>query len=613
MQVAIRFARASSTEDKQYSGMRKNVKFCSQVRALLSRSRMSLLDAFCVNMTDLARDGKLDPVVGRAAQIERVIQILGRRTKNNPCLVGEPGVGKTAIVEGIAQRIVSHDVPETISRKQVMSLYLALLIAGTEQRGSFEQKLMNLVKEIKRRDDIILFMDEVHTLITGSGDAANILKPALARGELRCIGATTFHEYTKHIRKDPALERRFQLVHVPEPTVEETILMLKNLKLRYEKLISDRLLPDKAIDVMDEAGSLVHLCHLQQSKEVEIAIRNLNDLFGAVTVTDIQCVVSVWTGIPVETVSMEEASRLLNLEDALRLRVIGQDEALKAVCRSIRRSRAGLRNPRRPIASFMFAGPSGVGKTELAKAVATCYFGSEEAMIRLDMSEFMERHTVSRLLGSPPGYIGHDEPGRLTDSVRKRRHSVVLFDEIEKAHPDVLNIMLQILEDGRLTDSKGETADFRNTLVIMTSNIGSGEIVNGDHGSYKAVKAMVNYELTRAFRAEFLNRIDEIIIFKKLMKDEVNDIADIMLTEVFDRFKDILVIEGYSTSYGVRPLRRAITRLVEDILAESLLKGDIKNGESVIIDVDTQGTVMLSKCVTGTALQELIKVPMVPK
>ncbi|KAI4343555.1 hypothetical protein L6164_010891 [Bauhinia variegata] len=658
-----------------------------------SGNKMPTLEEYGTNLTKLAEEGKLDPVVGRQQQIERVTQILGRRTKNNPCLIGEPGVGKTAIAEGLAQRIANGDVPETIEGKKVITLDMGLLVAGTKYRGEFEERLKKLMEEIKQSDEIILFIDEVHTLIgagaaEGAIDAANILKPALARGELQCIGATTLDEYRKHIEKDPALERRFQPVKVPEPTVDETIQILKGLRERYEihhklrytdealvaaaqlsyQYISDRFLPDKAIDLVDEAGSRVRLRHAQLPeeareldkevrqivKEKEEAVRNQDfekagelrdkemdlkaqisalvekgkemskaeseagDDGPVVTEVDIQHIVSSWTGIPVEKVSTDESDRLLKMEETLHKRVVGQDEAVKAISRAIRRARVGLKNPNRPIASFIFSGPTGVGKSELAKALAAYYFGSEEAMIRLDMSEFMERHTVSKLIGSPPGYVGYTEGGQLTEAVRRRPYTVVLFDEIEKAHPDVFNMMLQILEDGRLTDSKGRTVDFKNTLLIMTSNVGSSVIEKGGRrigfdldydekdSSYNRIKSLVTEELKQYFRPEFLNRLDEMIVFRQLTKLEVKEIADIMLKEVFDRlkardielqvterFRDRVVEEGYNPSYGARPLRRAIMRLLEDSMAEKMLAQEIKEGDSVIVDVDSDGNVIV--------------------
>ncbi|KAG6686098.1 hypothetical protein I3843_11G001200 [Carya illinoinensis] len=658
-----------------------------------SGNKMPTLEEYGTNLTKLAEEGKLDPVVGRQPQIERVTQILGRRTKNNPCLIGEPGVGKTAIAEGLAQRIATGDVPETIEGKKVITLDMGLLVAGTKYRGEFEERLKKLMEEIKQSDEIILFIDEVHTLIgagaaEGAIDAANILKPALARGELQCIGATTIDEYRKHIEKDPALERRFQPVKVPEPTVDETIQILKGLRERYEihhklryteealvsaaqlsyQYISDRFLPDKAIDLIDEAGSRVRLRHAQlpeEAREIEKELRQITkekneavrsqdfekagelrdremdlkaqisalvdkgkemtkaeseagDVGPVVTEVDIQHIVSSWTGIPVEKVSTDESDRLLKMEETLHKRVVGQDEAVKAISRAIRRARVGLKNPNRPIASFIFSGPTGVGKSELAKALAAYYFGSEEAMIRLDMSEFMERHTVSKLIGSPPGYVGYTEGGQLTEAVRRRPYTVVLFDEIEKAHPDVFNMMLQILEDGRLTDSKGRTVNFKNTLLIMTSNVGSSVIEKGGRrigfdldydekdSSYNRIKSLVTEELKQYFRPEFLNRLDEMIVFRQLTKLEVKEIADIMLKEVFDRlkgkdielqvterFRDRVVEEGYNPSYGARPLRRAIMRLLEDSMAEKMLAREIKEGDSVIVDVDSDGNVIV--------------------
>ncbi|KAG5537289.1 hypothetical protein RHGRI_024661 [Rhododendron griersonianum] len=678
-----------------------------------SSNKMPTLEEYGTNLTKLAEEGKLDPVVGRQPQIERVTQILGRRTKNNPCLIGEPGVGKTAIAEGLAQRIANGDVPETIEGKKVITLDMGLLVAGTKYRGEFEERLKKLTEEIKQSNEIILFIDEVHTLIgagaaEGAIDAANILKPALARGELQCIGATTIDEYRKHIEKDPALERRFQPVKVPEPTVDETIQILKGLRERYElhhklrytdealvaaaqlssQYISDRFLPDKAIDLVDEAGSRVRLRHAQvkhitcslqlpeEARELEKELRQIlkekneaargqdfekagelrdremdlkaqiaavvdkgkemtkaeietADQGPVVTEVDIQYIVSSWTGIPVDKVSSDESSRLLKLEETLHKRVIGQDEAVEAISRAIRRARVGLKNPNRPIASFIFSGPTGVGKSELAKALAAYYFGSEEAMVRLDMSEFMERHTVSKLIGSPPGYIGYTEGGQLTEAVRRRPYTVVLFDEIEKAHPDVFNMMLQILEDGRLTDSKGRTVDFKNTMLIMTSNVGSSIISKGKKkrlgfdfdlnddtdekdASYNRIKSLVGEELKRYFRPEFLNRLDEMIVFRQLTKAEVKEIADIMLKEVFERlkvkeielsvtekFKDRVVEEGYQPSYGARPLRRAIMRLLEDSMAEKMLSREIKEGDSVIVDVDSDGKVKVLNGRTG--------------
>ena len=634
------------------------------------------LDEFGSNLTQLASDGKLDPVVGRQNEIERVIQILGRRTKNNPVLIGEPGVGKTAIAEGLAQRIIDGEVPDILEEKRVLTLDIGLLVAGTKYRGEFEERLKKIMEEIRGAGNVILVIDEVHTLIgagaaEGAIDAANILKPALARGELQCIGATTLDEYRKHIERDAALERRFQPVMVGEPSVAETIEILRGLKERYEthhrlkisddaliaaatlgdRYISDRFLPDKAIDLVDEAGSRVRLLNSKLppaakeldkqlravQKDKELAVREQNytkagelrdkevelreqvrgitqarrdeiaasneapadgeqakpaetttDGTPVVSEEDIAQIVASWTGVPVQKLTETESAKLLNMEETLNQRLIGQDEAVKAVSKAIRRARVGLKNPNRPIASFIFSGPTGVGKTELTKALAAYFFGSEESMIRLDMSEFMERHTVSKLIGSPPGYVGFNEGGQLTEAVRRRPYTVVLFDEIEKAHPDVFNLLLQLLEDGRLTDSKGRTVDFKNTLIIMTSNIGSKVIEKGGGGlgfefgggdveenQYNRIRSLVNEELKQYFRPEFLNRLDEIIVFRQLNRDEVKLIADIMLREVFTRmqekgislsvtesFKERLVEEGYNPSYGARPLRRAVMRLL---------------------------------------------------
>ena len=654
------------------------------------RTKTPTLDEFGSNLTQMAIDNKLDPVVGRAKEIERVIQILGRRTKNNPVLIGEPGVGKTAIAEGLASRIASKDIPDILEDKRVVTLDIGLLVAGTKYRGEFEERLKKIMDEIRSAGNVILVIDEVHTLIgagaaEGAIDAANILKPALARGELQCIGATTLDEYRKHIERDAALERRFQPVMVGEPSVDETIEILYGLRDRYEahhklkisdealvaaaklsdRYISDRYLPDKAIDLVDEAGSRVRLINSQlppaakeldkelrqilkekddavrsqdfdragelrdREMEIKAEIRTIaqtksNGASGdgiepIVTEEDIAHIVASWTGVPVNKLTESESEKLLHMEDTLHQRLIGQDDAVKAVSRAIRRARVGLKNPNRPIASFVFSGPTGVGKTELAKSLASYFFGSEEAMIRLDMSEYMERHTVSKLIGSPPGYVGYNEGGQLTEAVRRRPYTVVLFDEIEKAHPDVFNMLLQILEDGRLTDAKGRTVDFKNTLLILTSNIGSKVIEKGGSGigfefsedatetQYNRIRSLVNEELKNYFRPEFLNRLDEIIVFRQLNKIEVTQIAEIMLKEVFgrltekgivlevtDRFKDRLITEGYSPSYGARPLRRAIMRLLEDSLAEEILSGRIKDGDTALVDVDENGIVQVS-------------------
>ncbi len=659
--------------------------------------KTATLDEFGTNLTKLASESKLDPVVGRHDEIDRVVQILGRRTKNNPVLIGEPGVGKTAIAEGLAQRIQQGEIPDILEDKRVLTLDIGLLVAGTKYRGEFEERLKKIMEEIKSAGNVILVIDEVHTLIgagaaEGAIDAANILKPALARGELQCIGATTLDEYRKHIERDAALERRFQPVMVGEPSIDDTIEILKGLRERYEqhhrlkitdealeaaahlgdRYISDRFLPDKAIDLIDEAGSRVRLINsklppeakqidkelreiqkqkeeavrdqnfdqasqlrekeLELSSQIKKLLENKKDNQGekliddeknssensvivenpVVSEEDVAHIVASWTGVPVQKLTETESVKLLNMEDTLHKRLIGQDEAVKAVSRAIRRARVGLKNPNRPIASFIFSGPTGVGKTELTKALASYFFGSEEAMIRLDMSEFMERHTVSKLIGSPPGYVGFNEGGQLTEAVRRRPYTVVLFDEVEKAHPDVFNLLLQLLEEGRLTDSKGRTVDFKNTLLIMTSNIGSKVIEKGGGGlgfefsgesiedsQYNRIKSLVNEELKQYFRPEFLNRLDEIIVFRQLTKNEVKDIAEIMLREVFSRisekgiklsvtdaFKERLVEEGYNPSYGARPLRRAVMRLLEDSLAEEVLSGRIKDGDIALVDID---------------------------
>jgi len=655
------------------------------------RTKTPTLDEFGSNLTELAAKGNLDPVVGRQKEIERVIQILGRRTKNNPVLIGEPGVGKTAIAEGLAQRIANRDIPDILEDKRVVTLDIGLLVAGTKYRGEFEERLKKIMDEIRQAGNIVLVIDEVHTLIgagaaEGAIDAANILKPALARGELQCIGATTLDEYRKHIERDAALERRFQPVMVGEPSVDETIEILYGLRERYEqhhklkildealeaaaklsdRYISDRYLPDKAIDLVDEAGSRVRLMNSQlpdaakeldkelrqilkqkdeavrsqdfdragelKDKEIELKdqIRSIaqakktesdrgSESSPTVTAEEIAHIVASWTGVPVNKLTESESEKLLNMEDTLHQRLIGQEDAVKAVSRAIRRARVGLKNPNRPIASFIFSGPTGVGKTELTKALASYFFGSEDAMIRLDMSEYMERHTVSKLIGSPPGYVGYNEGGQLTEAVRRRPYTVVLFDEIEKAHPDVFNLLLQILEDGRLTDAKGRTVDFKNTLLIMTSNIGSQVIEKGggslgfefsenrSDSQYNRIRSLVNEELKKFFRPEFLNRLDEIIVFRQLSRDEVKEIAEILLKEVFsrlteqnigisvtDRFKERLVEEGYNPSYGARPLRRAIMRLLEDVLAEEILSGRLRDGDTALVDIDDDNKVTIT-------------------
>lgn len=680
------------------------LKTMGEVAAVAGRSRPSrspassatkplTLEEFGTNLTRLALDGKLDPMVGRQQEIERVVQILGRRTKNNPILIGEPGVGKTAIAEGLAQRIANRDVPDLLEDKQVISLDMGLLVAGTRFRGDFEERLKKILDEVRSEQNIILVIDEVHTLVGAGGteggmDAANLLKPALARGELQCIGATTLDEYRQHIERDAALERRFQPVMVGEPSVEDTIDILYGLRDRYEqhhkvkisnealeaaatlsaRYINDRFLPDKAIDLIDEAGSRVRLSNTQRSatrnlkqelrqvataKEAAVKAQDFDQAGklrdreleleaqikttrvqesgvvaeGAesapvastpvVTEADIAQIVASWTGVPVHKLTETESERLLHLEDTLHERVIGQDEAVTAVSRALRRARVGLKSPNRPIASFFFSGPTGVGKTELAKALAAYFFGSEDSMIRLDMSEFMESHTVSKLIGSPPGYVGYGEGGQLTEAVRRKPYTVVLFDEVEKAHPDVFNLLLQLLEDGRLTDAQGRTVDFKNTLIILTSNIGSRAIEKGGSSfgfdtdsrgdaQYQRIQSSVNDELKHAFRPEFLNRLDDIIVFRQLSREEVTQIADLMIREVGDRLieqeitldvtdrvKARLVAEGYSPAYGARSLRRVITRVLEDALAEAMLSGAIRAGDTAIVDLDATDTVKI--------------------
>jgi ATP-dependent Clp protease ATP-binding subunit ClpC len=634
-----------------------------------------VLDQFGRNLTQLARENKLDPVIGREKEIERVMQVLSRRTKNNPVLIGEPGVGKTAIVEGLSQSIVKGEVPETISGKQLYTLDLGALVAGSRYRGDFEERLKKVLKEIKTRGDIILFIDELHTLVgagaaEGAIDAASILKPMLARGELQTIGATTLDEYRKHLEKDAALERRFQPIKVPEPTVAHTIDILKGLKDRYEahhrvhitdqgivaaanladRYISDRFLPDKAIDLIDEAGSRLRIRRMSAPpdyKELEESIADVRrkkedaieaqdfetaaryrdeekrfsaeraekesewqeaegSAFAEVNEEEIAEVLSSWTGIPVTSLTEEETAKLLRMEDELHKRIVGQQDAIGAVSRSIRRTRAGLKDPKRPAGSFIFLGPSGVGKTETAKALAEFLFGDEDALIQLDMSEYMEKHTVSRLVGSPPGYVGYEEGGQLTEAVRRRPYSVVLLDEIEKAHPDVFNTLLQILEDGRLTDAQGKTVDFKNCVIIMTSNLGTQNLRKPSMGfgqasselTYEKMKERVVEELKKGFRPEFLNRIDEVIVFHELDTSEIKAIVDMMMKRVAEQLesqdvsielteasKTHLAKVGYDPALGARPLRRAIQKHVEDPLSEKILWREYEAGDTIIVDV----------------------------
>ena len=652
------------------------------------RTDTKTLDQFGRNLTEAASKGLLDPVVGRDNEISRVIQILSRRTKNNPVLIGEPGVGKTAIAEGLAQRIVTGDVPENLKGKHIITLDLSGMLAGTKYRGDFEERIKSAIEEVQKANDIVLFIDELHTIIgagaaEGAIDAANIIKPALGRGEMQVIGATTLNEYRKHIEKDAALERRFQPVMVNEPTEEESVQILQGLRDRYEahhkikisdeaieaavslssRYINDRFLPDKAIDLIDEAASRVRLESLTPppdikeaeeriqaiAKEKEEAVRSQNfekaaelrdkekklradlaetrkkwesgnmGMRSSVTKEDIAAVVSSWTGVPVTALTQDESERLLKMEEILHRRVIGQDEAVEAVAKAIRRGRVGLKDPKRPIGTFIFLGPTGVGKTELCRALAEAMFGDEDAMIRVDMSEYMERHTVSKLIGSPPGYVGYDEGGQLTEKVRRKPYSVILFDEIEKAHEDVFNIMLQVMEDGRLTDSQGRVVDFKNTIIVMTSNVGAKNITEtrkrlgfsaqeeSGEDSAKEIREEVMKELRRTFKPEFLNRVDEIIVFHRLSRENIREIAGNMLAEVGRRMEklglklryadsalELLAEKGFDPVYGARPLRRTIQGSVEDVIAEMLLEGKIKAGDKLIAKAE-DGKVIIEK------------------
>ncbi|MFN8168460.1 MAG: ATP-dependent Clp protease ATP-binding subunit [Candidatus Nanopelagicales bacterium] len=640
-----------------------------------------VLDQFGRNFTQAARDGKLDPVIGREKEIERIMQVLSRRTKNNPVLIGEPGVGKTAVVEGLSQMIVKGEVPETLKDKQIYSLDLGALVAGSRYRGDFEERLKKVLKEIRTRGDIILFIDEMHTLVgagaaEGAIDAASILKPMLARGELQTIGATTLDEYRKYVEKDAALERRFQPIQVAEPTLAHTIEILKGLRDRYEshhrvsitdaalvaaatladRYVSDRFLPDKAIDLIDEAGARLRIrrmtappdlrefderiADVRREKESAIDAQDFEkaaslrdkektllaekatrerewksgdmDVVAEVDEELVAEVLATATGIPVFKMTEEESSRLLRMEDELHKRVIGQEQAIKALSQAIRRTRAGLKDPKRPGGSFIFAGPSGVGKTELSKTLAEFLFGDEDALISLDMSEFSEKHTVSRLFGSPPGYVGYEEGGQLTEKVRRKPFSVVLFDEVEKAHPDIFNSLLQILEDGRLTDSQGRVVDFKNTVIIMTTNLGTRDIAKGQNlgfsnaddtkSSYERMKNKVNDELKQHFRPEFLNRIDDIVVFHQLTQDEIVTIVDLMVARLDQRLrdkdmgieltraaKDLLAEKGYDPVLGARPLRRTIQREIEDTLSEKILYGELRPGSIVVVDIEGEG------------------------
>ncbi len=662
-----------------------------------SKAKTPSLDEFGTDLTLAAQEQRLDPVVGREKEIERVIQILARRTKNNPILIGEPGVGKTAIAQGLAMKIVNGEVPDILENKKIVQLDMGLLVAGTKYRGEFEERLKKIMDEIRQAGNIILVIDEMHTLIgagaaEGAIDAANILKPALSRGEIQVIGATTLDEYRKHIEKDSALERRFQMVLVEQPSVEETIEILMGLKSKYEehhklkisdeaiiaatelsnKYITERFLPDKAIDIIDEAASRVRLnvsslppegkelekelkATIKQkedairSQEFETAsnlrnvevqikdkIRELQDSWRSsqennkpvVGIEEVAQVISTITGVPVTKITEGESERLLKLEETLHNRVIGQNEAVVALSKAIRRARVGLKAPNRPIGSFIFSGPTGVGKTELAKALAEAVFGSEDNIVRVDMSEFMEKHSTAKLIGSPPGYVGYDDGGHMTEIIRKKPYSVVLFDEIEKAHPDVFNIMLQILDDGRLTDSKGRLVSFKNTIIIMTSNVGASMITttqklgfsvsNDDKkDKYEKLKDTVMEELKKAFRPEFLNRIDEIIVFSHLSKEEIRQIVDLMLKDLFKRLdereltievgddvKDYLAKEGYSEAYGARPLRRVIQKKIEDVLAEEILTGNYKPKDVLVMSMEGEDKIKIAKKESSETLEQ---------
>ncbi|MFH1775659.1 MAG: ATP-dependent Clp protease ATP-binding subunit [Chloroflexota bacterium] len=669
-------------------------------RLTRTASRTPALDQFGIDLTAAAQAGKLDPVIGRANEIERIIQILSRRTKNNPALIGEPGVGKTAIVEGLAHRIIAGDVPETLEGKRIVTLDMGSIVAGTKYRGEFEERLKKIIEEIKNAGNCVVFVDEFHTIVgagaaEGAVDAANILKPSLARGELQFIGATTLDDYRKHVERDAALERRFQPILVSEPAVDETLEILRGIKERYEdhhrltitdealkaaatlsaRYIPDRFLPDKAIDVVDEASSRVRIMNramppslkeameaggnLRRDKDaalsaqkyeeaaelreqellIEENIKKLKEEWRAeqdqnrpeVTKEDIAEVIGMWTGIPVVQLASDETSRLLNMEEALHKRIIGQDEAINIVAKSVRRARAGLKDPKRPIGNFIFLGPTGVGKTELVKALTEFMFGNEDTLIRLDMSEFMERHSVSRLVGAPPGYIGYEEGGQLTEAVRRKSYCAILLDEVEKAHPDVFNILLQIFDDVHLTDAKGRRVDFRNSIIVMTSNVGAelikkgsaigfttqGDDVKTQQQNYERMKEKVLGELKKTFRPEFLNRIDGVVVFHSLTKEHIRQIVDLMLgtvaehlaekeikLEVTEAAKDLLGEKGYDEVFGARPLRRVIQNMIEDKLSESLLQGKFQPGDTAVVDLEGDDTVIHPAAVGALAGDE---------
>ena len=662
--------------DKYISGneFRESKKSSSKEK---KQNRTPMLDQYSRDLTESAREGKLDPVIGRDQETQRVLEILCRRVKNNPCLIGEPGVGKTAVIEGLAQRMVSGDIPESLKEKKLLTLDITSMVAGAKYRGEFEERLKKVMTELKNEDNIIVFIDEIHTIVGAGGaegaiDASNILKPALARGEIKCIGATTIDEYRKHIEKDAALERRFQTINVEEPTKDETLKILFGLRDKYEahhkvkitdkalksavelsdRYITDRFMPDKAIDLIDEAAAKVKISKLTlppelKQKEIDIeksvnekedAIRNqdfekaanlrdkerilkeefenIKEQWRACTCTavsvvdeeDIAKVVALWTKIPIEKINEKEADKLLKLEDTLKQKIIGQDQAIEIIARAIKRARVGLKNPNRPIGTFIFCGPTGVGKTELSNAIAEVMFGNANSLIRIDMSEYMEKHSVSRLIGSPPGYVGYEEGGQLSEAVRRKPYSVVLLDEIEKAHEDVFNVLLQIMEDGRLTDGKGKTVDFKNTIIIMTSNEGAQYIrkqrymgfsnsTNSNANQYEKMKNTIMGELKNKFRPEFLNRVDEIIVFNQLSEDNIESIVDLMLNDTINRLKEKNIQLDYDDSlnkfiankndnldYGARPLRRIIMREIEDKLSDEMLKGEIKDGDTLSIE-----------------------------